>query len=695
MTKQNQQTVIGACPLDCPDACSWIVTLEDGKPVKLRGNPGHPFSQGTLCVKVNPYIRYSQHPDRLLYPQRRIGPKGAGHFTRISWDEALDEIAQRIQETIKTDGAEAIWPYFGTGTMGFVQGANGAGQRLFNALGASEHAPTICSVSGHVGMGYTTGNSAGMDPEDLTHSGVIILWGTNTLVSNRHLWPFIKAGQDRGATLVVIDPIRTKTAERADIHIAPRPGTDGALALGLMQALVEAGGADVPYLQERTVGWDEFSAQVLPNYSVETVARLCGITNEEIKNLARLMTTNGPTGMRLLMGMQRHGGGGQAARVISCLPAVTGDYQRLGGGICYSTMNAYQWDRDALCGTQLRQKPVRTLPMTRLGSSLLELNDPPVQTLIMWAANPVVSNPDANRIRQGLARDDLFTVMIENFQTDTADYADILLPSTMQLEHADMHDSFSHLYINWNEPVMSPPGECLPHTEIFRRLARKLNLTEPSLYDSDEEIARSALESGMPAMRGITLEKLKEKGWVRLNHPTPYQPFLERFETDSGKFEFRSEKAEVDGFGLYPCYVPPYEAADDSMPANQTLEAEKRDQTVALLAVANNFLLNSMFANSPDHTKAGEPLIVVSPVDAASFELTDNSMIKVWNERGEFIARLAISDDVRPGVAMTSKGLWAKHHGGNNVNVTVMERDSDMGQGAVFHDNRVWLSPLG
>jgi len=251
--------VIGACPLDCPDACSWIVTLEDGKPVKLRGNPGHPFSQGTLCVKVNPYIRYSQHPDRLLYPQRRIGPKGAGHFTRISWDEALDEIAQRIQETIKTDGAEAIWPYFGTGTMGFVQGANGAGQRLFNALGASEHAPTICSVSGHVGMGYTTGNSAGMDPEDLTH-------------------------------LVVIDPIRTKTAERADIHIAPRPGTDGALALGLMQALVEAGGADVPYLQERTVGWDEFSAQVLPNYSVETVARLCGITNEEIKNLARLMT---------------------------------------------------------------------------------------------------------------------------------------------------------------------------------------------------------------------------------------------------------------------------------------------------------------------------------------------------------------------------------------------------------------------
>jgi len=492
----------------------------------------------------------------------------------------------------------------------------------------------------------------------------------------------------------VIDPIRTKTAQRADIHIAPRPGTDGALALGLMQAIVEAGGADLPYLRERTVGWDEFSAQVLPNYPIETVAHLCDINSEEITNLARLMTTDGPTGMRLLMGMQRHGGGGQAARVISCLPAVTGDYQRQGGGICYSTMNAYQWDRDALCGTQLRQKSARTLPMTRLGGSLLALDDPPIQTLIMWAANPVVSNPDANRVRQGLERDDLFTVVIENFQTDTADYADILLPSTMQLEHADLHDSFSHLYINWNEPVMAPPGECLPHTEIFRRLARKLKLTEPSLYDSDEEIARSALESGEPAMSGITLEKLKKKGWARLSHPTPYQPFLTRFETDSGQFEFRSEKAQADGFGLYPCYVPPYEAANDSMPANQITGTGKDEHTVALIAVANNFLLNSMFANSPDHAKAGEPLIVVSPTDAASFGLADNAMIKVWNARGEFIARLAIREDVRPGVAMTSKGLWAKHHGGHNVNVTVMERDSDMGQGAVFHDNRVRLSPI-
>ena len=680
--------MIGACPLDCPDACSWVVTMENGVPTKLRGNPDHPFSKGTLCVKVNPYIKYSQHPDRLMYPQRRVGRKGEGKFERITWDEALDEIAKNIQSTIDEQGPEAIWPYAGTGTVGFVQGGNGAGQRLFNTLNTSVHFPNICSVSGHIGMSYTSGNAAGMDPEDLAHSGVIILWGTNTLVSNRHLWPFIQQGKKNGATIVVIDPVKTKTAQRADIHITPKPGTDGALALGLMQALVENGGADEVYLQERTVGWDEFRPDILAKYTAKMTAEICGLEASEITQLASLMATQKPIGMRLLMGMQKHAGGGQAARIISCLPAVTGDFQRRGGGICYSTMNAYEWDRPALEGTALRTKPGRVLAMTRVGSNLLDLDDPPIQTLIMWAANPVVSNPDSNRVRAGLAREDLFSVMIETFQTDTADYADILLPSTMQLEHADMHDSFSHLYVNWNEPVMPPPGECLPHTEIFRRLAKRLGLTEPSLYDSDDEIARSALESSKPAMQGITLEKLKEKGWIRLDHPTPYQPFLERFQTSSGKFEFRSEKAEADGLGLLPDYTPPFEAAAS---VSQT---EAAPQTLALISSNNNFLLNSMFANSLDHAKSGEPIIIVSPADAVSFELKDASLVKVWNNRGEFTAKLEIRDEVRRGVAVTSKGLWAKHHGDNSVNATIMERDSDMGQGAVFHDNRVRISAL-
>ena len=675
------QKVIGACPLDCPDACSWIVTLENGQPVKLQGNPDHPFSRGTLCVKVNPYISYSQHPERLLYPQRRIGPKGSGQFKRISWDEAFDAIAHNIRTTIAAHGPEAIWPYSGTGTVGFIQGGS---HRLFNALGASEHAPTICSVSGHVGMSYTTGNAAGMDPEDLAHSGVILLWGTNTLVSNRHLWPFIKQGRDNGATLVVIDPVRTKTAQRADIHIAPKPGTDGALALGLMRALVENGGADRAYLAERTLGWDGFRDEVLCHYPAAVAAEICGIPPAQITALARLMATQGPIGMRLLMGMQRHAGGGQAARVLSCLPAVTGDFQRLGGGICYSTMNAYQWDWDGLAANHLRVRPARVLPMTRLGGQLLDRNDPPVQTLIMWAANPVVSNPDTNLVRKGLSREDLFTVVIDNFQTDTADYADILLPGTMQLEHTDMHDSFSHLYINWNRPVIAPPGECLSHTEIFRRLASKLGLEQPDLYVTDEEIAAAALASGRPAMAGISVEALQKTGWIRLNHPIPFQPFLERFETPSGKFEFYSERAATDGLGHYPHYVAPFEAVAEAGATH----------SVALIAAANNFLLNSMFANSPDQVRAGEPSVLVSPVDASHFGIEKATVVKVWNERGHFQARLVISEDVRPGVAHTSKGLWAKHHGGNNINATVLERDSDMGQGAVFHDNRVHISAI-
>ncbi|MEM7117006.1 MAG: molybdopterin-dependent oxidoreductase [Chloroflexota bacterium] len=682
MNQTYQRHVIGACPLDCPDACSWVVTLENGKPVKLRGNPDHPFSRGTLCVKVNPYLKYSQHPDRLLYPMRRVGPKGAGKFARISWDEALDEIAMRLQETIDEYGGEAIWPYGGTGTMGFIQGVNGVGRRLFHVLGTSHHDPTICSVSGHVGIKYTTGSAAGMDPEDMVHSGLMILWGTNTLVSNRHLWPFIAKARKQGAPLVVIDPVKTKTAVRADLHIAPRPGTDGALALGLMARLVELDAIDRDYLNERTLGWQAFRGTVLCDYSLEKTAVICDLAPEEIDQLAKLIRDSQPMSIRLSMGMQRHLGGGQAARVISCLPALTGDYQRLGGGLCYSTGPAYQFNLDALWGTDLQKDPTRSLAMTRLGQGLLELDDPPVKTLLMWAANPVVSNPDQNRIRRGLVREDLFTVLIETFQTDTADYADILLPSTMQLEHADMHDSFSHLYINWNEPVQPPPGECLPHTEIFRRLARKMGLTEPALYASDEELAQAALDSEHPVMQGITLDSLREKGWARLNWPKPYQPFLERFFTPSSKFEFRSEQGEAEGVGIFPHFAPPAET-EAATPGS-----------FALVSPANNFLLNSMFANSPDHARSGEPTIIIHADDAAQWNLQHNTLVHVHNERGGFTACLHIGPEARRGVAVTSKGLWAKHNQGSSVNATTAERDSDMGRGAVYHDNRVWIEAV-
>ena len=671
------QSVVGACPLDCPDGCAWIVDLEDGVPVKLRPNRTHPFTKNTLCVKTNPYLEYAQHPDRLLYPQRRVGAKGAGQFARVSWEEALDEIAERLRDTIARRSAEAIWPYAGAGTVGWIQGIVGAGKRLFHTLGTSRHDPNICSVAGHVGMSYTTRSAAGMDPEDLVHSKLILLWGTNVLVTNRHLWPFIQEGRANGAVVVTIDPVRTVTAKHSDLHVPLAPGTDAALALGLIHHLVRAGAANVDYLAHRTLGWEGFRDEVVEQFPLDRVAELCGVPESKVNELATLVAQRRPMGVRTSMGIQRHAGGGQAARVLSCLPAVTGDFDRLGGGICYSTAPCYQLDVDALCRPDLQPGPTRSLAMTRLGQGLLELDDPPIGALVIWAANPMASNPDQSRIRKGLSRDDLFTVVIDNFQTDTADYADILLPGTMQIEHADLHDSFSHLYLQWNEPAVPPPGECLPHTEIFRRLARRLGLEEPALYDSDEELARAALGSEHPALDGITLERLKRDGWARLNWPKPYQPFLDRFPTESGKFEFYSERGRRDGVGAYPHFVPPRELAAGD------------DDALVLLSPANNFLLNSVFSNSPHHRRAGGQVAVLHPDDAAARGLSDGDRIRLRNRRGSFEAVLRVSDETSVGVVVSPKGRWPKLSGGSTANATVEERDADMGRGAVFSDNRV------
>lgn len=674
-----QRSVIGACPLDCPDGCSWVVDLEDGQPIKLRANRDHPFTGKSLCSKTSKYLEYTAHPDRLMCPMRRTGPKGSGLFERISWDEALDEIAANLQTTIKQFGGEAIWPYAGSGTVGWIQGIIGSGKRLFHHLGASQHDPNICSVAGHVGMRYTTGSAAGMDPEDLVHSKLILLWGTNTTVTNQHLWPFIKTARENGAVIIVIDPIRTATAKHADIHLPLKPGTDAALALALMRQLVELGAEDQAYLAERTLGWEAFRANELEEYTIAHTAKICGLPEASIMDLAHLMATRRPTGIRTAMGMQRHQGGGQASRVLSCLPAVTGDFQRLGGGICYSTGPTYQLNKDALQRPDLQPYETRSLAMTRLGQGLLDLDDPPIKTLIIWAANPMVSNPDQGRIRKGLSREDLFTVVIENFHTDTVDYADLVLPGTMQTEHADLHDSFSHLYLQWNEPVVAPPGDCRRHTEIFRQLAKRMGLDEPALYASDEDMARDALASEHPALDGITLEQLRERGWARLNWPKPYQPFLEEFFTPSLKFEFQSERAEADGLGRFPHYTPPLEAATDVS-----------DGSLALLSPGNKQLLNSVYAVKSNGSDA--VTVTLHPEDIKKRGLTPDSRVRVWNDRGEFGALLLESEAIRPGMALSPKGLWPKFNAGASINATVAERDADMGRGAVYHDNRVFIA---
>ena len=676
--------VIGACPLDCPDACSWVATVQDGVTVRLRGNPDHPFTRGGLCTKMNPYPEYAASPARLRTPLRRSGPKGAGEFVPVSWDEALAEIADRFRGAIDEDGAESIWPFVGTGSLGWLQGCGAGGVRLFHALGASRHRVDICSVAGHAGMAYTTGSAMGLDPEDLAHSALVVLWGTNTLTTNLHLWPFVTAARERGAELVVVDPVRTRTARQADRHLAPRPGTDAALVLGLMAELVRLGATDEEYLTRWSVGWPEFRDTELSAWSAARAADVCGLPVDDVEWLAGRIAACRPTGIRSLMGMQRHRGGGAALRVLSCLPAVTGDYARRGGGLCYSTGRAYGLDQAAVSRPDLQPGgPTRLLDQSGLGRELLERTDPPVRVLYVWGANPLVSNPDTRRTREGLLRDGLFTVVVDHVLTDTARFADLLLPATTQLEHPDLLTSYSHVYLLWNEPAVVPPGECLSHTEIMRRLARELGLTEPALQATDHELAAAALGDS-PSLRGITLPDLRTRGWARLAVPDPYLPFVEGFPTPSGRFEFRSERGATDGAGAFPSFVAPYEVGRG--PA-------RPDGTLELITAAQHQLMNSTFAQGPRSAAAGEQTVLLHPDDAAARQVSDGALVVLSNDRGAFTARARISDAVRPGVAATPKGFWAPSPTQDGVNAVTADRPSDVGEGATFHDTRVMVTP--
>jgi anaerobic selenocysteine-containing dehydrogenase len=682
----------GACPMDCPDTCSWIVTVDDGRAVKLEGDPAHPFTRGVLCNKLNGYLAYAASPERLLYPMRRVGPKGPhgqGRFERISWDDALDEIAERFTSIIREYGGEAIWPYVGSGSMGLLQGCYAAGRRMWNVLGASRHLVTICTIAGGVGTGYTLGdNRVGMDPEALRFSRLIILWGSNTLSTNHHLWRSIAMARRDGAALVVIDPVRTRTADAADLHLAPVPGTDAALALGLLNVVLAEGAEDREFIDRHTLGWEAFRRRIL-EYPPERVAGISGLPVEAIVGLGRQIAHTRPTAIRLTMGLQRHGGGGMAVRTITCIPGVTGDWRHPGGGAGYDTRGFFGVNWGALYRDDLRVAQTRSLSMTRLGEGLLEVTDPPVKALVISGSHPLASVPHQTKIRRGLERPDLFTVVVEHFRTDTVEYADLVLPTTMQIEQADLQISYGHLYISWNEPAVPPPGECLPSTEIYRRLSRRLGLDAPCLYDSDEEMARQVLASDHPSLRGITLERLRERGWMRLDYPEPFAPFADGFPSPSGKLEFFSARMAAAGLDPLAGYTPPYEAAQRDTPLAARFP-------LALIAGADHYFLNSLFANVPgQRRRAGPPVLRIHPDDAASRSLATGQEARVFNDRGAFVARVEVTDRVRPGVVASTKGRWPRHVKGEaTVNATVDERDSDMGGGAVFHDNRVEVEGL-
>jgi anaerobic selenocysteine-containing dehydrogenase len=682
----TRETVIRAvCPLDCPDTCSMKVTVRDGVAVDLRGDHAHPFTRGFLCQKMARYLERVYSGERLLAPLRRVGPKGAGRFAPVSWDEALDEIAARFAEIARSaDGPQAILPYSYYGTMGKLQSSS-LDRRFFHRLGASKLDRTICASAGSLGYEYTVGaGRLGIDPLCVPEARFIVNWGSNTANTNSHLWSLMVKARQRGAAIVTVDPYVSPTARRSDWHIQPRPGTDAALALGMLHVIWRDGLQDDDYLARGTVGAAELRRRVLEEYAPESVAAVTGVDVASIERLARRYAREQPALIRLNYGLQRHGGGGMAVRTIACLPAVVGAWRHPAGGALLSTSGVYDFANDRLTRPDLAPAGTRTVNMNQLAEALAgELAGPPVRALYVYNCNPAAVAPDQERVVAGLRRDDLFTVVHEQFATDTVDYADLVLPATTQLEHLDVHGSYGHHFVMLNPPAIGPRGQCRSNNDVFRALAARLGL-EPALFPDDETLIREVLDGG-PTMRGITLERLRAEGSVRLTLPERYAPFAEgRFPTPSGKCELYSERMKADGLDPLPNYTPPREDP-------RTRPELSARFPLQLLSPPRPQFLNSTFANQAHHLHAaGEPTVELSGDDAAARGIVHGQWVEVFNDRGRFHARAALSGAVRTGVAVATGIYWSKlSPGRSNVNRTTSSALTDMGGGATFFDNLV------
>jgi anaerobic selenocysteine-containing dehydrogenase len=670
-----------------------LVTVEDGRAVRVAGDPEHPVTRGTLCTKVANYEQRTHSPERIQTPLRRVGAKGAAggaRFERISWDEALDEIAARFRAlAASAEGAETIMPYSYCGTMGFVQ-SESMDRRFFHRLGASILERTICASAGSAGYDATIGSRIGTDPERFADARLIILWGTNTITSNVHLWPFILEAKHKGARVVAVDPRRTRTADQCDEHIALLPGTDAAFALGLMHVIFAEGLEDKDYLERHTVGAEELK-QRAREYPPARVAEICGIEAETIVRLAREYATTRPAVIRLNYGMQRHAGGGMAVRTVTCLPAVTGAWREAAGGALLSTSSTFPVNRQALERPDLIPQPrPRTLNMSQLGEALTEKCDPPVRALYVYNSNPAAVAPEQSKVLAGLRRDDLFTVVHEQFMTDTCDYADIILPATTQLEHFDLHKAYGHLYLTINEPAIAPLHESKPNTEVFRLLAARLEFEEDCFKDSDEEIARQAIDVEHPALEGITLELLRERGWMRLHVPETFAPFAEgNFPTPSGKCELYSERLELQGLPAVAEFIPPRESVGSAP------ELARRFP-LALISPAAHAFLNSSFANLPKQVRQEKrPFVEINPEDAAARRIAEGDRVRVSNERGSCELTAVVTTRARPGVVVSPSVWWNKLSPGHtNINQLTSQTLTDMGGGATFYDALVEVELL-
>ncbi len=677
----------GVCPHDCPDTCGVITEVQDGRAVTFRGDPDHPVTRGWLCAKVRPYLDHVYHPDRLLYPLRRVGPKGGGRWERIGWPEAVATIARHWQAIIARYGAEAILPYSYSGTLGLVQmGVSSA--RLWNRLGASQLQRSICGAAAEFAVETTLGARWSQPYGDVVHSKLVIVWGHNPISTAPHFMPYLRQAQHAGCRLVVIDPRRTLTAQGADWHLAPLPGTDGALALGLAHLLVAEGLHDAAWLEAHTVGWPQMRER-LAEFPPERVAAITGLAKQDIIDLARLYGTTRPGLIKIADGINRNRNGGQNVRAICTLPAVTGQYGVRGGGLAYSTSGYLKWDAAAVHHWEGCPRPGRSVNMNRLGAALLgEAKDPPVMALYVFGANPAASAPNAGRIVAGLRRDDLFTVVHELFLTDTADYADIVLPATSQLEHTDVHKAYGQTLLAYNRPAIAPLGESKSNWEVMGLLARALGFHESWLHQSPDEVIDEVLTATArtnPFLRGITLDQLKTDGAVPLRVEAP--PFQDgRFPTPSGKVELYSEALAAAGIeplpGRFAGWNETPEGGDDW----------NAGESLALLSGASHHFVSSSLANQHGLLeRAGTPFVEIHPHDAGPRGIRSGDEVIIENRRGWCRLRAVVTDAVRPGVIVSPKGRWAKLDHGRNVNQTTSDALADMAGQSTFHSNRVWV----
>ena len=683
------RTVI--CPHDCPDTCAMTATIDDGRVVKMGARADHPVTKGFLCVKTQYYQERLYSPMRVLYPQRRVGPKGSARFERISWDAALAIIAERFGAIIAAHGAEAILPYSYAGAMGKLSYAS-MDRRFFHYMGASLLDRTICSTTGAEAYKAVMGTTMGTDPEGFSAANLIVVWGTNPVSTNVHLMPFIQEARRRGAPLVVVDPHRSKTAEQADIHLRLNPGTDAALVLAMISVMVAENLHDRAFLAAHTVGWEALEARARA-WSPEQAAPITGLTPDAIRGFARLYATTQPSSIRLSYGMTRHTNGGQNTRAVVMLPAVTGAWGRVGGGALLSTSGTFGLNLAALERPDLLARHARrprTINMIQLAEALNDVQDPPVQGLLVYNSNPANVAPDQRRVLAGLAREDLFTVVHEQLMTDTARYADILLPATTAFEQSDLFTAYGHLYLQLGRPAIPAMGEAVPNTEMFRRLAAAMGYADPCFRDDDDTLMRQALDSAHPYLAGLTLERLEQETFVHLATPSrPFVPFADGvYPTPSGKIELYSENLLRLGVDPVIDYVPEAESPDGS-------PALAARYPIRLLTPAAHHFLNTSFADMPTmRKKQHRPTLELHPADAAARGIAHGTWVRAFNDRGEAYFMAEVKDSVGPGVACHLSRWWGHYSpAGWNANALTATRAADIGGGGTFHTNLVEVEP--